>query len=116
MKRDLSICPKFEKAFQVLGKKWNGMIIEVLLSGESHFSAIAAAIPELSDRMLAARLRELEEFGVVERHVDTGYPVQVTYRLTEKGKDIEPILAEVHRWAENWFAEKPRSKDKTETR
>lgn len=104
MERDLSVCPKFERAFQVLGKKWNGLIIEVLLKGESHFSIIADAIPELSDRMLAARLRELESQEIVERCVDTGYPVQVTYRLTEKGREIKPVLDEVHHWADKWFA------------
>lgn len=102
--RDLSICPKFEKAFQILGKKWNGLIIEVLLNGKTHFSLISAAIPELSDRMLAARLRELERLDIVERHVDVGYPIQVTYKLTKKGQEIEPILKEVHRWADNWFS------------
>ncbi|RYL94297.1 transcriptional regulator [Sporolactobacillus sp. THM7-4] len=105
MKKDLSVCPKFEKAFQILGKKWNGLIIEVLLSGDVHFSTIAGAIPELSDRMLAARLKELESLGIVERHVDTGYPVQVIYKLTTKGREIEPILKEVHHWAERWFGE-----------
>ncbi|TGA97768.1 transcriptional regulator [Sporolactobacillus shoreae] len=103
MKKDLSLCPKFERAFQVIGKKWNGLIIEVLLKGECHFSNIADAIPELSDRMLAARLRELEGLEIVKRCVDTGYPVQVTYRLTDKGREIQPVLNEVHRWADKWF-------------
>lgn len=97
------VCPKFERAFQVIGRKWNGLIIEVLLEGDGHFRTIANAIPELSDRMLAVRLKELESSNIIERHVDTGYPVQVTYRLTKKGKEIEPILKEVHHWANNWF-------------
>lgn len=113
MSKDLSVCPNFERAFLVLGKKWNGLIIEVLLSGESHFCTLASAIPELSDRMLAARLRELVELGIAERHVDTGYPVQVTYQLTEKGKEAGPILKEVHQWADKWFAEKPREIEET---
>lgn len=104
MKENLTVCPKFERAFQVLGKKWNGLIIEILLQGERHFSSIAGAIPELSDRMLAMRLKELETMGIVERLVDTGYPVQVTYRLTEKGREIKPILSQVHHWADKWFA------------
>ncbi|MCQ2009617.1 MAG: helix-turn-helix domain-containing protein [Sporolactobacillus sp.] len=105
MQRAVSVCPKFEKAFQILGKKWNGLIIEVLLSGETHFSSISAAIPELSDRMLSARLRELEEMGIIQRMVDTGYPVQVTYRLTEMGIESKPILEEVHNWANKWYGE-----------
>ncbi|RYL92625.1 helix-turn-helix domain-containing protein [Sporolactobacillus sp. THM19-2] len=104
MKKDFLVCPKFEQAFQIIGKKWNGLIIEVLLSGRHHFSDISGAIPELSDRMLAARLRELEEMDIVVRHVDTGYPVQVTYTLTDKGREIQPILNEVHHWADKWFS------------
>lgn len=111
MTKDPSICPKFERAFQVIGKKWNGLIIEVLISGELHFSHISAAIPEMSDRMLAARLRELEKLAIIERHVDTGYPVRVGYQLTEKGKEIRPILNEVHRWADKWY-ESPSSEVK----
>jgi DNA-binding HxlR family transcriptional regulator len=111
MKKQVSVCPKFERAFRILGRKWNGLIIEVLLGGESHFNKIAAAIPELSDRMLAARLRELEETGIVDRHVDTGYPVQVTYRLTAKGREAGPILAEVHHWADKWFAQTDKKTD-----
>ncbi|WP_139691900.1 winged helix-turn-helix transcriptional regulator [Sporolactobacillus terrae] len=105
MEREISVCPKLEKAFKILGKKWNGLIIEVLLIGKTHFSTISSAIPELSDRMLSARLRELEEMGIVERLVDTGYPVQVSYRLTKMGKGIKPILDEVHRWANKWYAD-----------
>ncbi|MCO7127092.1 helix-turn-helix transcriptional regulator [Sporolactobacillus shoreicorticis] len=105
MQRAVSVCPKLEKAFQILGKKWNGLIIEVLLVGETHFSTISGSIPELSDRMLSARLRELEEMGIIERIVDTGYPIQVTYRLTEMGKGFKPILDEVHNWANKWYGD-----------
>ncbi|MFT8871877.1 MAG: helix-turn-helix domain-containing protein [Sporolactobacillus sp.] len=102
MAHDSLLCPKFEQAFQVIGKKWNGLIIEVLLNGETHFSRISATIPEMSDRMLAARLRELEQLNVVKREVDTGYPVRVCYSLTEKGRQLAPVLKEVHRWADRW--------------
>ncbi|MFT8317659.1 MAG: helix-turn-helix domain-containing protein [Sporolactobacillus sp.] len=113
MVKDLSVCPKFEKAFQVIGKKWNGLIIDVLIGGETHFSHISAAIPEMSDRMLAARLRELEKLKIVERRVDTGYPVRVNYKLTEKGKEISPILDEVHRWADKWYEASATESEKT---
>ncbi|MFT8392054.1 MAG: helix-turn-helix domain-containing protein [Sporolactobacillus sp.] len=104
MEANRTICPKFERAFQIIGKKWNGLIIDVLLHGDTHFNRIAEAIPELSDRMLAARLRELEEAAIVERHVEArqGCPIQITYRLTEKGEEIKPILQAVHEWAEKW--------------
>lgn len=104
MQRSISVCPKLEKAFQILGKKWNGLIIEVLLNGETHFSTISGSIPELSDRMLSARLRELEEMGIIERLIDTGYPIQVTYRLSKMGRELKPILDEVHNWADKWYS------------
>ncbi|MET1249272.1 helix-turn-helix domain-containing protein [Sporolactobacillus sp. STCC-11] len=110
MQPAVSVCPKLEKAFQILGKKWNGLIIEVLLVGETHFSTISGSIPELSDRMLSARLRELEGMGIIDRMVDTGYPIQVTYRLTEMGKEIKPILDEVHNWANKWYGDQATEK------
>ena len=65
---DFSLCPKFEKGFQILGKKWNGLIIDVLLEGgPQRFVDIAAMIPDVSDRVLTERLKELEAEGIVGR-------------------------------------------------
>lgn len=69
MTKDLKLCPKFESAFELLGKRWTGLIIHAILSGKRRFSDISVTIPHLSDRMLVERLKELDTSGVIERHV-----------------------------------------------
>jgi len=96
------MCPKFEYAFTLLGKKWTGLIIKVLLSGPKRFSDIKTMIPELSDRMLAERFKELEEEGLIKRIVYAETPVRIEYELTEKGKELEKAMIEVQNWAEKW--------------
>lgn len=100
------LCPKFESAFQLLGKRWNGLIINVLMQGPQRFKDISAVIPNLSDKMLVDRLKELEETDLIERKVFPETPVRITYELTEKGKALEPVMQEVQRWAETWINEK----------
>ena len=56
-----------------------------------------------SDRVLTERLRELETEGLVERLVDPGPPVRVSYRLTSRGRALEPVLAAVASWADSWL-------------
>jgi DNA-binding HxlR family transcriptional regulator len=99
---DLKLCPKFESAFEVLGKRWTGLIIRVMLSDKCRFSDISAMIPHLSDRMLAERLKELEATGIVERHVYPETPVRVEYKLTQKGRELEPAMDQVQEWANKW--------------
>ncbi len=99
---EFHMCPKFEYAFTLLGKKWTGLIIKVLLSGPKRFSDIKTMIPELSDRMLAERFKELEEEGLIKRIVYAETPVRIEYELTEKGKELEKAMIEVQNWAEKW--------------
>jgi len=96
------MCPKFEYAFTLLGKKWTGLIIKVLLSGPKRFSDIKTMIPDLSDRMLAERFKELEGEGLIKRIVYAETPVRIEYELTEKGKELEKAMIEVQNWAEKW--------------
>ncbi|HAG45154.1 MULTISPECIES: winged helix-turn-helix transcriptional regulator [unclassified Clostridium] len=99
---EFHMCPKFEYAFTLLGKKWTGLIIKVLLSGPKRFSDIKTMIPELSDRMLAERFKELEGEGLIKRIVYAETPVRIEYELTEKGKELEKAMIEVQNWAEKW--------------
>src|SRR5690554_6288361 len=99
----ITLCPKFETAFQLLGKRWNGLILRVLLQGPQRFKDISAVIPNMSDKMLVDRLKELEEAGLVERKVYPETPVRIEYALTEKGKALEPVMDELQRWAEVWM-------------
>jgi DNA-binding HxlR family transcriptional regulator len=98
----LSICPSVQDAFDVLGRKWTGLIVHLLSGGERHFCEMEKAVPALSARMLAARIKELEEEGIVLRTVHASSPVRVTYQLTEKGRDLIPVMAGIEEWARKW--------------
>lgn len=96
------LCPKFENAFELLGKRWTGLIIRTLLSGKKRFSEIAEAIPNMSSRMLTERFKELEKEGLVTRKVYPETPVRIEYELTEKGAELEAAMDEIQKWAEKW--------------
>ena len=96
------MCPKFENAFELLGKRWTGLIIRTLLSGQKRFSDIADAIPNMSSRMLTERFKELESEGIVIRKVYPEVPVRIEYELTEKGQELKIVMDEIQKWAEKW--------------
>lgn len=96
------LCPKFESAFTLLSKKWTGLIIKSLLEEPKRFREIADIIPNMSDRMLSERLKELESEAIVIRTVYPEVPVRIEYGLTDKGKALETVMKEVQHWAEKW--------------
>lgn len=96
------LCPKFETAFELLGKRWTGLIVRSLLGGSKRFSDIQEIIPNLSARMLTERFKELEEQGIVTRTVYPEMPVRIEYELTEKGRALEKAMDEIQKWAEEW--------------
>jgi DNA-binding HxlR family transcriptional regulator len=96
------VCPHFHAAIELIGKRWTGAIVCALIDRPQRFGELAKAVPGLSDRLLSQRLRELEEAGVVEREVEPGSPVHVTYSLTEKGADLGPAIGELRLWARRW--------------
>jgi DNA-binding HxlR family transcriptional regulator len=99
-------CPYYHEAIELIGKRWTGAIVVVLLdAGPMRFSEIASAVPELSDRLLSERMKELEARGVVERRVLDGPPVRVEYRLTAMGRELEPALSQLKAWAQQWLRE-----------
>jgi DNA-binding HxlR family transcriptional regulator len=99
----VACCPYYHRAVELIGKRWTGAIVGVLLHGPLRFSEIAQAVPELSDRLLSERMKELEAHGVVERTVVPGPPVRVEYGLTEMGRELEPALSELKAWARRWL-------------
>jgi DNA-binding HxlR family transcriptional regulator len=96
------VCTRFHHAVELIGRRWSGAIISVMLKGPQCFNEMLAAVPGLSDRLLTERLRELEAEGLVRRTVLSGPPVRVSYELTEAGKNLEPVIESLGRWAERW--------------
>jgi DNA-binding HxlR family transcriptional regulator len=97
------VCPLYHEAVEMVGRRWTGAILRALMDGPLRFSEVAAAIPELSDRLLSERMKELESRGLVTRHVIPGPPLQVRYALSKMGHELEPALAELQRWARRWL-------------
>ena len=97
------MCPRYEHAIQLLGKRWTGLLLDALMSGPKRFCELTSAVEGLSDRVLSDRLRELEVEGIIERAVYPQIPVRVEYRLTEKGCDLKPVVDAIHTWAQTWI-------------
>ncbi|MFM9274361.1 winged helix-turn-helix transcriptional regulator [Pseudarthrobacter sp. NKDBFgelt] len=91
-------CESFHHAVELLGRRWNGVIIRALLSGTDRFNGIRAAVPGLSDRMLSERLQQLECEGLLMRVC--GDPAAAPrYVLTEKGQNLRPVIEAIYTWA-----------------
>jgi DNA-binding HxlR family transcriptional regulator len=97
-----AVCPHFHAAIELIGKRWSGAIVCALTERPMRFGELGRAIPGLSDRLLSQRLRELEEEGLVEREVEPGTPVRVTYSLSEAGRELDPAIRELRIWARRW--------------
>lgn len=97
------LCPRYHHAVELLGRRWTGAIIRILLNGPARYNELRARIPDISDRMLAERLRELESEGVLLRTVIPEAPIGVEYGLTEKGRALEGPVAAIGKWAEKWI-------------
>jgi DNA-binding HxlR family transcriptional regulator len=100
-------CPLYHEAVELVGRRWTGAILRVLMDGPLRFSEIAASIPELSDRLLSERMKELESRGIVARTVVPGPPLRVRYELSEMGRELEPALSELQVWARRWLGDQP---------
>jgi DNA-binding HxlR family transcriptional regulator len=95
-------CPRFQFAIELIGRRWVGAILRVLVAGPARFNELLAAVPGLSDRLLSERLRELEEHGIVARVVAATRPLRVTYELTACGRSLEEVVESIGAWAERW--------------
>jgi len=101
------LCVRFHRAVELIGGRWTGAVINLLMHGRMRYAELRGAIPDISDRMLSERLRELEAEGILARIVVPETPVRVEYELTEKGRALEHALAAVGRWAERWVTDAP---------
>jgi DNA-binding HxlR family transcriptional regulator len=91
--------------FTLLGKRWTGVIIGVLLERPARFAEIARAIPTITEAMLSARLTELRDAGILTREVIDGPPLGSVYRLTDRGQALRPALLALGQWAEAYLTE-----------
>ena len=89
---------------ELIGRRWSGAILYALTDGPLRFAELKGRVPGMSDRLLSQRLRELEAEGLVERKVEPGAPVRVSYSLTIKGADLDPALRELRVWGQRWKA------------
>src|SRR5882757_71299 len=85
-------CPLYHEAVELVGRRWTGAILRVLMDGPLRFSEVAQSVPELSDRLLSERMKELEARGIVE--------------LSQMGRELEPALSELQQWANRWLGRK----------
>ncbi len=99
----------FQRAIELIGKRWTGAVIRALMPAAARFNQLLLGIPGISDRVLTERLRELEMEGLVERLVDPGPPVRVSYRLTARGRGLGPVIASVDAWVADWATSAPSS-------
>ena len=97
-----TFCPLYHHAVELLGRRWTGAIVRALLTGATRFGDLTATIPDLSDRMLSLRLKELEREGIVERTVTPSTPVRIDYHLTAKGQALGTVVQAIAAWAEAW--------------
>jgi DNA-binding HxlR family transcriptional regulator len=97
------VCERFHTAIELIGTRWSGAILRVMVTGQHRYAHIKAAVPGLSDTMLAQRLRTMEADGLIERRVIPTSPVQVEYHLTEMGRELEPVLDAVIAWSHKWI-------------
>ena len=96
------LCARFHHASELIGRRWTGAIIFVLLRSRCRFATLREAIPDITDRMLSERLQELEDEGIVERTVIPETPVRVEYALTKKGRELSTAFEAIGAWAEKW--------------
>ena len=107
------VCNKFHHASELIGRRWNGAIIFLLLKQTCRFATLRDGIPDITDRMLSERLQELEQEGVVDRVVVPDTPVRVEYSLSKKGKALAEAIDSISNWAEKYVSlpeAKPRAR------
>ena len=97
------LCTRFHRASELIGRRWSGAILFLLLKQKCRFATLRDAIPDITDRMLSERLQELEEEGLVDREVVPATPVRVEYSLTKKGRALTDAMNAIAAWAEKWI-------------
>jgi DNA-binding HxlR family transcriptional regulator len=87
-----------ERALAVVGAKWTLVVVHNLMEGPRRFSDLERDIPAASPKMLTARLRDLEQLGLLTRTIHAEVPPRVEYELTVQGRSLRPIIASIEKW------------------
>ncbi len=93
-----SQCRAFQCAIEVLGRPWTALILNVLQAGPLRFSELGEAAKGPGDKVLSARLKDLEARGLVSRAVDAGPPIKVSYALTSSGRSFQEVAIAIEKW------------------
>jgi DNA-binding HxlR family transcriptional regulator len=96
------VCEHFQRAAEIVGRRWNPQVIRVLLSGPRRFGALRERVPGISDNLLSERLKQLEEEGVVVRTIHEGRPILIEYSLSESGAALGTVIDALGEWAERF--------------
>ena len=99
--RKLPACP-VETTLMLIGDKWKVLILRDLLSGTKRFGELKRSLGSVSQKVLTAQLRNMEESGLVHRQVYAQVPPRVEYSLTELGLSLKPILDSMRKWGEGY--------------
>lgn len=110
------VCPLYHEAVELIGRRWTGAVVSMLMRGPLRFSELVVAVPGMSQRLCSDRLRQLEAEGLVTRRVLSGPPLGVEYELTEAGRDLREAMDAIGRWAHRWLEPRASSPDSTATR
>ena len=110
------LCSRFHRASELIGRRWTGAVIFVLLQSSCRFATLRDAIPDITDRMLSDRLQELEAEGIVARAVVPETPVRVEYSLTKKGRALASAFQAIADWAHKWVELPAISESATDSR
>lgn len=90
-------CP-VEVSLAAISGRWTTLVLRNLMSGDGHsYTELAGSLPQLSDKVLTERLRELVSAGLAERRIAGGFPRRTEYRITERGRELRPLLIELYR-------------------
>ena len=100
-KADLPACP-VETTLTLIGDKWKVLILRDLMPGTKRFGELKKSVGNVSQKVLTAQLRAMEENGLVHREVYAEVPPRVEYSLTELGKSLKPILDSMWTWGEGY--------------
>lgn len=102
-KKELPACP-VETTLTLIGDKWKVLILRDLLPGTKRFGELKKSIGSVSQKVLTAQLRDMEESGLINRKVYAEVPPRVEYSLTELGQSLKPILDAMRNWGEGYKA------------